>query len=139
MSYSFTFRVRYQETDRMGVVYHTNYINWFEWGRTELIRACGYPYERIEEQGLLLPVLEVGAQFKQAARYDECVTVFTKVTACTGVRLEFEYEIRRGEADPEGLLFATGFTKHMWVTKEWKPARLERHLPELHRMLQERF
>jgi acyl-CoA thioester hydrolase len=156
----------------MAVVYHTNYINWFEWARTELIRACGYPYHLVEEQGLLLPVLEVGAQFKQPAVYDEVVTVYTRVNACTNVRLEFEYEVRRGAPElggqerqtdagavrpayeqagpaaeqlaalcdkPEGELLAAGFSKHMWVTRDWKPARLERQLPELHRLLQTTF
>ncbi|WP_052488074.1 acyl-CoA thioesterase [Gordoniibacillus kamchatkensis] len=103
MWFPLTFRVRYQETDRMAVVYHTNYINWFEWARTELIRACGYPYRLVEEQGLLLPVLEVGAQFKQPAVYDELVTVYTSVTACSSARLEFAYEVRRGEPEHSEL------------------------------------
>jgi acyl-CoA thioester hydrolase len=146
MWFPYTFRVRYQETDKMGVVYHTNYINWFEWGRTELIRTCGYPYERVEKQGLLLPVLEVAAQFKRPAVYDELVTVYTRAAACTGVKLEFDYEVRRGEAapaeavlEPAGELLATGSSKHMWVNRDWKPVRLERQLPELHRLLQSRF
>lgn len=160
MWFPHTLRVRYQETDRMAVVYHTNYINWFEWARTELIRACGYPYELVEEQGLLLPVLEVGAQFKQPAGYDELVTVYTRVKAYSNVRLEFAYEVRRGApehketegasgsgkpslqewlAEPQGVLLAAGFSKHMWVNRDWKPVRLERHLPELHDLLQRMF
>lgn len=146
MWFAHTFRVRYAETDQMGVVYHTNYLNWFEWARTELIRHCGFPYRLVEERGLLLPVLEAEAKFRQPARYDEIVTVFTRITAYTNVRLEFAYEARRRNGHPEpntettaeeptGELLVTGSTKHMWVNRAWKPARLDRELPELYALL----
>jgi acyl-CoA thioester hydrolase len=95
MWFAHTLRVRYSETDQMGVVYHTNYLNWMEWARTELIRECGFPYRQIEERGLLLPVLEADLKFRLPARYDDVVTVFTRINVFTNVRLEFAYEIRR--------------------------------------------
>lgn len=140
MWFAHTLRVRYAETDQMGVVYHTNYLNWMEWARTELIRECGFPYRLVEERGLLLPVLEADLKFRQPARYDDAVTVFTRITAYTNVRLEFAYEVRRQSEqqqpgadcrEPAGEMLVTGTTKHMWVNREWKPVRLDRALPEL--------
>jgi acyl-CoA thioester hydrolase len=148
-------RVRYQETDQMGVVYHINYVNWFEIGRTELIRQMGYPYRRIEELGLLLPVLEAEAKFRQPARYDDVVHIYTKIEQFTSLRLDFSYEIRRqdpsiaetirfqaeagpanaGEVTPQGELLATGMTRHVWVNRSWKPVRLEKEAPELYELL----
>ena len=73
-------RVRYEETDQMGVVYHANYLTWFEIGRTELIRALGYPYRKIEEKGLLLPVTEADLKFRKPAHYDDLIGIYTRVS-----------------------------------------------------------
>src|SRR4051812_4261863 len=79
-------RVRYHETDQMGVVYHTNYLNWFEIGRTELIRELGMTYQQIEEKGIILPLLEVGMKFKQPARYDDIICIRTRIAEYTHMR-----------------------------------------------------
>jgi acyl-CoA thioester hydrolase len=142
-------RVRYQETDQMGVVYHANYLNWFELGRTEMIRALGYPYRTIEAQGFLLPVIEVEMKFKQPARYDEEITIYTRVASYSSIRIEFICEIRRvnendlgAEANelnlnpaPRGELLVSGLTRHVWVNTSWKPVRLEKEAPELFQLL----
>ena len=86
-----------QETDQMGVVYHANYLTWFEIGRTELIRSLGYPYRKIEEKGLLLPVTEADLKFKKPARYDDLVGIYTRVSQMSNVRLQFAYEIRKNK------------------------------------------
>ncbi|WP_010272066.1 acyl-CoA thioesterase [Paenibacillus senegalensis] len=90
-------RVRYQETDQMGVVYHANYLNWFEIGRTEMIRRAGVTYRSLEEKDLLLPLVDAELQFKRPAFYDDIVTVYTRVMALAPVSLTFLYEIRRAE------------------------------------------
>lgn len=126
-----TVRVRYQETDQMGVVYHTNYLNWFEIGRTELIRDLGMPYHKIEEQGLLLPVVDAQIQFKLPAKYDDMITIRTRIEDYTHLRVHFSSEIWRGEE-----LLVCGSTRHVWVNREWKPTRIDKAAPELYRLLQ---
>ncbi|PZE21471.1 acyl-CoA thioesterase [Paenibacillus xerothermodurans] len=124
-------RVRYAETDQMGVVYHANYLTWFEIGRTELIRSLGMPYDKIEANGLLLPVVDVHVQFKLPAKYDDVITIRTRIEECTHVRVQFASEIRRANE-----LLVSGSTKHVWVNREWKPTRIDRAAPELYSLLQ---
>jgi acyl-CoA thioester hydrolase len=122
-------RVRYQETDQMGVVYHANYLIWFEVGRTSLIRDLGYSYNQLEAKGILLPVVDVGAQFRRSAKYDDVVTVETYIKELGPSKIVFQYSIRR-KADQQ--LLATGHTKHLWVSKEMKRVRLSDYCPELY-------
>ncbi|MCP1306170.1 MULTISPECIES: acyl-CoA thioesterase [Paenibacillus] len=125
-----TLRVRYQETDQMGVVYHANYLNWFEVGRTEMIRELGMPYQALETRGLLLPVIEADLKFRSPARYDDLVTIDTKVVELTSLRIRFAYEIKRGEE-----LLVTGGTQHVWLNQDWKPVRIDREVPDLYALL----
>lgn len=122
-------RVRYQETDQMGIVYHANYLVWFEVGRTSLIRDLGYSYNQLEAKGILLPVVDVGAQFRQSARYDDVVIVETSIKELGPSKVVFQYSIQR-KADQQ--LLATGHTKHLWVSKEMKRVRLADYSPELY-------
>jgi acyl-CoA thioester hydrolase len=134
----------------MGVVYHANYLNWFESGRTEMFRQLGFTYRELEKQGVLLPVTSADLQFKSPARYDDLISVYARMTTFSALRVVFEYQVRRlseeedrdsgGLAtnleqvysmDPLGELLVTGSTSHVWVNQEWKPARLDRALPEL--------
>jgi acyl-CoA thioester hydrolase len=140
-------RVRYQETDQMAVVYHANYVNWFEIGRTEFIRHAGIAYRDIEAAGLLLPVTELAASFGKPARYDERLAVCTRIGDFSAVRLRFESQIRRiaqdealpetafGEEELPGELLVKGGTKHVWMNRDWRPARLDRFAPELYALL----
>ncbi|MDO3678964.1 acyl-CoA thioesterase [Paenibacillus ehimensis] len=125
-----TLRVRYQETDQMGVVYHANYLNWFEVGRTELIRELGMPYQTLEARGLLLPVIEADLKFRSPSRYDDLVTIDTKVIDATNLRIRFAYEIKRGEE-----LLVSGGTHHVWLNRDWKPVRIDREAPDLYALL----
>ncbi|WCK55512.1 thioesterase family protein [Aneurinibacillus sp. Ricciae_BoGa-3] len=127
-------RVRYQETDQMGVVYHANYLVWFEVGRTELIRQLGFSYQRFEGLGFMLPVTEAHASYKKAARYDDELIIRTKIARLEGVRLVFAYEIIRQN---DGELLASGETHHIWTSLSLKPVRLERQQPELYAMLKQ--
>ncbi|KGE16287.1 acyl-CoA thioesterase [Paenibacillus wynnii] len=151
--YPTSFRVRYQETDQMGVVYHANYLNWFEIGRTEMLRELGFTYREMENGGVFLPVTSADLQFKSPARYDDLVVVFARLTNFAALRVVFEYEIRRlpkegslipgelaGNAEQveplnpnssSGELLVSGSTSHVWLNKDWKPTRLDRALPEL--------
>ncbi|MGU3473080.1 acyl-CoA thioesterase [Paenibacillus sp. D51F] len=150
-------RVRYKETDAMGIVFHTNYMVWFEIGRTELIRSAGYPYRRIEDEGLLLPVVDIDCSFHSPARYDDCLLICTRVESYTPMRMAFRTQIRRLPVEPgdpipngyppieadaagaglPGELLVSGGTRHVWVGKDFKPARLDRRLPELYAILKQ--
>lgn len=138
-------RVRYQETYRMGVVYHANYINWFEVGRTELIRERGFPYSKIEEMGLYLPVVELESKFHRPAKYDDVIAIYTRILTFNALTVQFESQIRRlpeystnpDTVEPEGELFVNGMTRHVWLNRDWKPVRIDREAPELFRLLGE--
>lgn len=127
-----TLRVRYKETDQMGVVHHTNYLVWFELGRTELIRRQGYSYSELEKRGLLLPVVDLNVRYHAPARYEELVTVRTKIQEFTGAKIVFGYEIVNQENE---MRLVTGTTTHLWVNKEMKLVNIKRFLPELYQVL----
>nr|WP_321224637.1 thioesterase family protein [uncultured Psychroserpens sp.] len=87
------FRVRYGETDQMGVVYHGNYAQYFEIGRTEWLRSMGLSYRKMEEEGVMLPVVSLSINYKKSARYDDLIKVKTKLVKTPTVKIEFDYEI----------------------------------------------
>ncbi|MEO1486352.1 MAG: thioesterase family protein [Bacteroidota bacterium] len=94
MANSFSFRVRYGETDQMGVVYHGNYAQYLEMGRVEWLRALGITYRSMEENGIMLPVISLQIRFKQSALYDDLLTVETRLVKTPSVKIEFDYTIR---------------------------------------------
>lgn len=121
-------RVRYPETDRMGVTHHTHFLVWFELGRTELMRRVGVPYRQLEEKGVFFPVVEVGARFLRPALYDEELEVKTVIGALRGARVRFEYEVGRpGEGNP----LARGHSVHAVVNGAGRPVRLPRTIRDL--------
>jgi acyl-CoA thioester hydrolase len=94
MEHQIEVRVRYSETDQMGVVYHGNYIPYFEMGRVEWLRNKGVSYKSMEESGIALPIVSMSINYKKPARYDELLTVITKFKNQTSVKIEFVCEIR---------------------------------------------
>ena len=127
-------RVIYADTDAMGVVYHTNYIKWFEVGRCELLRSIGYPYARMEGAGLMLPVVECGCKYRLPAVYDDLLEVTARISELKAVTVTLDYEIRRQET---GELLVTGFTKHGITDTNFKPVRLRNKNRELYDRLLE--
>jgi len=125
LSGSTTVRVRYAETDQMGVAWHGEYLAWFEVGRTDLLRACGCTYRDLEAQGLRLPVIEVQARFLRPALYDDLLEIRTRLAEVRKVRVTFTYEVRRDGTD--GPL-ATGSTSHAALDREGRPCRLPEDL-----------
>jgi acyl-CoA thioester hydrolase len=96
-------RVRYAETDRMGLLHHANYLVYFEQGRTELLRAQGLAYKDLEDQGFLLVLARVQVRYRRPARYDDLLTLRTTVTRTSAVKIEHRYELLRdGEVLAEG-------------------------------------
>jgi acyl-CoA thioester hydrolase len=124
---------RYSETDQMGVIHHSTYINWFEVGRTNCIRDFGVSYREIEENGFLLPVVEVNLFYKVPAKYEDVVQIVTTVSKYNGLRLNFHYQVKRKR---DGLLLVKGETKHCWTTPDMKPVSLKKHWPDLHETIE---
>jgi acyl-CoA thioester hydrolase len=117
-----TTRVRYPETDRMGVAWHGHYLAWFELGRTELMRDLGCAYGALEdERGVHFPVIAVGARYHAPARYDDRVRIETRLTGVGRARVRFEYVARR---EHDGARLATGFSEHASVDRDGRPLRL---------------
>lgn len=115
-------RVRYKETDQMGIAHHSNYIVWFEIGRTDLCRATGFSYADIERRGYLLVVTEVGCRFRVPFGYDDEVVIRTVVGEAASRAMRFEYELH----DASGGMHATGFSTHLWLDRaSRKPVRAD--------------
>ena len=104
-------RVRYAETDQMGVVYHANYAQYFEIGRVEWLRNQGISYKWMEENGIMLPVVTLTMNYKKPAKYDDILTVTTILKSQTSVKIEFDYEIR----NQEGELLTTGYSMLVFI------------------------
>ena len=121
-------RVRYAETDQMGVAYHGHYLAWYEMGRTELMRELGCAYGELEQRdGIFFPVVEVGSRYLVPARYDDVVRVHTRLALVAGARVRFEYELTR---ESDGRVLATGFTVHAAVRAGGRPIRMPEALRE---------
>ena len=119
-------RVRYSETDAMGVLHHANYLPYFEMGRTELLRASGGSYREMEERGRFLVVTKVAVHYRASARYDDLLTLTTRMSRISFAKLEHAYELRRGEQ-----LLATGETTLACVDRDGKVQRMTELFPEL--------
>ena len=116
-----TFRVRYAETDQMGIVHHASYVVWLEEGRSNWMRTHGHSYAQFEREGLVLAVSDLRVRFKKAARYDQPVTVRCWVENVRSRQLEFGYEI----VDPEtGDIFVTATTTHVCLDRAGKVANI---------------
>jgi acyl-CoA thioester hydrolase len=113
LSQDTTIRVRYAETDRMGLLHHANYLVYFEQARTELLRSRGVTYKELEDQGFLLVLAKASVRYKNPARYDDELIIRTTVSRTTPVRIEHKYEVFRG-----GLLLAEGETTLACVDRE---------------------
>ncbi|HZB25530.1 MAG TPA: thioesterase family protein [Vicinamibacterales bacterium] len=116
-----TVRVRYAETDKMGVVYYANYFVWFEVARAELLRSLGWSYREMEHAGVSLPVIEARCAYHRSARYDDELDVRTEGRMLSPVRLQFDYEVVRRE---DAAVAASGTTVHAAVDGRGRPCRL---------------
>ena len=125
MAVSTNVRVRYAETDQMGVVYYANYLVWFEIGRVEVLRSLGFSYRQLEEEhGCILPVAEASCRYRSSARYDDNIRIETRPTVLRGAILKFGYRILREEEGKEPALLAEGETVHVVCDGSMKRKRL---------------
>ncbi|HLS09983.1 thioesterase family protein [Lentibacillus sp.] len=121
--------VRYQETDQMGVVYHANYLVWFEIGRTKYIESLGFTYTDMEKNNIVSPVTDAQVSFKKPVRYGEKAVVETWIEKYDGIRTVYGYHILKEDGD----IAVSGTTTHVIVHKEtFRPLPLRKAYPEWH-------
>lgn len=124
-------RVRYAETDQMGVVYYANYLQYLEVARVEMLRQLGFPYAELEESGLLLPVIDVSVRYHTPAGYDQVLTIATSINTYTGARIGFDYSI----TNEQGESVCKAVTTLVFVDKETRKPR--RAPADLHERIQQ--
>jgi acyl-CoA thioester hydrolase len=121
-------RVRYAETDKMGIVYYANYLVWFEVGRADLLRSLGWSYREMELAGVSLPVIEAQCAYQRPARYDDEIEIRTVGRLLSPVRMEFEYEVITTHNQ---MVAATGKTVHAALDPSGRPCRLPQRVREV--------
>ena len=126
--YDFEYRVRYGDTDKMGISYYGHYFTWFEAARTEYFRALGLPYTECEKKGYYLPVVETGAKYFSPSTYDDLVVVRTSVNKTGKTSLHFQYRVFNKETQK---LIVTGFSVHAFVDKNMKPVRMPEEIRKI--------
>ncbi len=125
-------KVHYYETDRMGITHHSNYIRWMEEARVELLNRLGYGYRRLEEDGVISPVIGIECQYKQTTTFDDEVKISARVEKYTGVRLMFRYVMTNTET---GDVVLTGTSSHCFLDKYHKPIIAKKYYPEMDELL----
>ena len=125
--------IRYAETDQMGVVHHCVYPVWFEVARTDMMDQAGYPYARIESEGIMLPVSHIDCDYISGAKYGETVTVHCFVEKLSIARLVLGYEVRR---KGENEVICTGRSMHGWTDTQMNVINLKKKAPELYAFLE---
>ena len=126
-------KVRYAETDKMGIVYHSNYLIYFEIGRTEFINECGISYIEMEQMGIMIPLLESNCKYVQGAKYADELTVKTWIEELSAAKVRFSYSIIR---ESDGKEITRGDTLHVFVDNGFKIINLKKKFPEIMSMLE---
>ena len=127
-------KVNYYETDKMGVTHHSNYIRWMEEARIEFLTQIGYPYDKLEEMGIISPVIGIECDYKASTTFSDEVEIEVKIKEFKGVRLVIEYAMTNLKTEE---LVANGITKHCFVNTEGKPVILKKSFPEFDKKLKE--
>ena len=127
MSFIYERTINYYETDKMGVVHHSNYIRFLEEARCEWLKAAGMPFEKFEEQGITIPVLEVKCKYKHHVTFADTLLIKVFVKDFNGVRLTIQYTVT-DKKDGSDVIVAE--TKHCFTDKNLRPVNLKKHCPE---------
>ena len=121
--------VRYAETDKMGIVHHSVYPIWYELARTDLSKMAGFPYSKMEELGIMTPLVELNCKYYSPAYYDDELTVAATVSKLTPARIVFSYEVFRKDSSKP---INTGYTVHAIVNKDMKPINTKKVSPDIY-------
>ncbi len=132
MSYSYLHQTQYYETDQMGVIHHSNYIRWFEEARTAFLEDMGYAYGRLEQEGVISPVLHVECEYRKMVRYGDTVRTEVSVEKFNGIKLVVGYRIFDAGT---GELCTSGRTSHCFLNKGGRPISVKREKPEFYEAL----
>lgn len=124
MNFVYERQINYYETDKMGVVHHSNYIRYLEEARCKWLEELGIPYDKFEENGIMIPVLEVRCEHKYHVTFGDTIRINLKIKKYTGVRLEVEYEITNVK---DNKLVFLGETKHCFTNTDLKPVNLKKY------------
>ena len=130
----YTHQVQYYETDQMGIAHHSNYIRWFEEARSYILTAIGMGYEKMEEMGIISPVLAVSAKYKSMTHYYDIVNVDLKVTKYNGIKLSVKYIISDSKT---GEIRCEGSSEHCFLDGNGRPISLKKKFPEIDAKLEE--
>lgn len=117
-------KINYYETDKMGIVHHSNYIRFFEEARCDLLDTCGLPYDLMEEKGILSPVLGISCKYKQHVTYGDTIQVKAFIKDFTGVKFTVAYEIYNKDT---AILCVTGESNHCFTDSNLKPLNIKKH------------
>lgn len=132
------FRVRYAETDCMGIVHHSNYPIWYEIGRGDYVKMLGFNYREMEEQGIMTPLLNLNCSFGKPALYDDEIILRTKVILISAARITFSYTVKRIEPDGSETELGYGTTEHGFVdSKTFRPISIRKRMPELYEKIKQ--
>ncbi|SER85786.1 acyl-CoA thioesterase [Butyrivibrio fibrisolvens] len=125
--------VNYYETDKMGITHHSNYIRWMEEARIDFLSQIGYDYAKLEQMGIISPVLNVSCDYKKTTTFPDKIYISVTVKEFKGVKLHLSYEMRNENDD----IVCTGTTSHAFLNTEGRPIRMNQEYPQLYEILKD--
>lgn len=123
--------VQYYETDKMQITHHSNYVRWMEEARVDFLAQMGWPFDKLEELGIVSPVLSVNCDYKLTTTFPEQISINVKVKEFKGVKLFLQYEMK----NKDGKVVCTGITSHAFLNAQGRPIRMKQDYPELYQLL----
>ena len=129
-------RVQYYETDQMGIVHHSNYIRWFEEARIDMLEQMGFGYDKMEEKGIVSPVLGVEADYLRMVRFGGTVTIEVTIKEYNGIKLEISYRVIDDKTE---MVCCRGLTRHCFLNQKGRPISLKRDYNDIHEMFMNSF
>lgn len=127
-------KVSYYETDKMGITHHSNYIRWMEEARIYFFENIGFGYDKIEESGIISPVIGINCEYKESTTFNDEISIDVKIKEFKGVRMVVEYKMENAKT---GKLVLVGTSQHCFLDKNKRPVRLQKEFPELSEKLKE--
>lgn len=127
---TYVHKVQYYETDKMGITHHSNYLRFMEEARTDYLEKIGYSYKKMEDMGLVSPVVSVNLEYKRPTTYADQIDIDVKLKSVSAVKIEFEYTMR-----VDDTIVCTATSTHCFLTKDGKPAAIKRLSPEIYELL----
>lgn len=129
----YTHKVQYYETDKMGIVHHSNYIRWMEEARLDYLSSIGWGYDLFENQGIISPVVSIKGEYKTPSTFGETISIITKFEKFNGIRMEFSYVM----TNSKNQVVFTGFSEHCFVDKAGKLVNAKKSYPDFYSKVQE--